>query len=143
VLGAVPAVAAEKAKKMPILTPVFSHFLTLNDSPNIVAAVAQATLNAVVVSGTRFIYFKVSKSLWPYRKIGKPPLKGACAVHTMLSQRPPYLLIRSPENSIGATMLALTGIIADIELFLKKKFQNNQRLNRIQRLSAERPTGAG
>ena len=60
----------------------------------------------------------------------------------MVSQRLPYLLIRFPENSIGATTLALTGIIADIELFLKKKFPNNQLLNRIQRLSAERPTGA-
>ena len=131
------------AKKMPILASVFSRFLTLNDSPNIVATAAQATLDAVVAAGTRFIYFKVSKSSWPYRKIGKPPLKGACAVHTMLSQRPPYLLIRFPENSIGATTLALTGIIADIELFLKKKFPNNQLLDRIQRLSAERLTGAG
>ena len=131
------------AKKMPILASVFSRFLTLNDSPNIVATATEATLNAVVASGTRFIYFKASKSSWPYRKIGKPPLKGACAVHTMLSQRPPYLLIRFPENSIDATTLALTGIIADIELFLKKKFPNNQLLNRIQRLSVERPTGAG
>jgi|TARA_B110001454_G_scaffold36996_1_gene36532 hypothetical protein len=61
----------------------------------------------------------------------------------MLSQRPPYLLIRFPENFIGAITWPRTGIIADIALFLKKKLRNNQRLNRIQRLSAERPTGAG
>jgi hypothetical protein len=61
----------------------------------------------------------------------------------MVSQRPPYLLIRCPESSIGATTLALTGIIADVELFLKKKFSNNQLLERIPRLSVEQSTGAG
>ncbi len=130
-------------KKTPILALGFFHFLTLNGSPNIVPTAVQATLNAVVAVGTRFIYFKVSKSSWPYRKIGKPPLKGACAVHTMVSQRPPYLLIRCPESSIGATTLALTGIIADAELFLKKKFSNNQLLERIPQLSVEQSTGAG
>jgi len=61
----------------------------------------------------------------------------------MRSQRPPYLLIRSPENCIDATTLVLTGIIADVELFLKKKFPNNQLLNRIPRLSTEQSTGVG
>ena len=77
------------------------------------------------------------------QKNRKTPSKGACAVHTMVSQRPPYLLIRCPESSIGATTLALTGIIADVELFLKKKFSNNQLLERIPRLSVEQSTGAG